>query len=297
VRSPPLTFARWESDGGVHEMATREGAGGAAGRVRRYAGYDERAPAQTRREVAKTGISLVLALGDPLVVTYEQSKPEVLGGAFVLGTQLRAALTSFSGHQHGVQVDLTPAGARGLLGVGVGELTDRITPLGAVLGRRGEELVERLAATPSWSARFDLLDRTVGATCAGPELAPEVRWLWRQLADRHGNCRVEQLMDETGRSRRHVASQFRQQVGVSPKTCARLLRFERAVNLLRSRSGPTSLAGVAVAAGYYDQPHFNRDVRAFAGCTPSELMVERAVAPEISFLQDERRPVAIPLPS
>jgi len=293
-------LTRWETERSVHEMATREGAGPATGRVRRYAGYDERAQAQTRREVAKTGISLVLAFGDPLAVAYDASETQLLGGAFVLGHQVRAALTTFSGHQHGVQVDLTPAGARGFLGVAVDELTDRATPLEEVLGRRGEELVERLASLRSWSARFHLLDQVVGAPHEGGlELAPEVCWLWRQLVDRHGNCRIGQLMDETGRSRRYVTARFSQQIGVSPKTYARLLRFERAVHLLRrrSRSDPTSLAAVALAAGYYDQPHFNRDFRSFAGCTPADLLVENDPAPEVSFVQDLRCPPAVPLPT
>jgi AraC-like DNA-binding protein len=295
VATTGFTLSRWETESGVHEIATRPGAGAAVGRVRRYAGYAERGRAHARREAAKAGISLVLAFGDPLVVEYDRSKPEVVSGAFVLGSQLRAALTTFSGYQHGVQVDLTPAGAWGFLGVDVTELTDRFTPLDAVLGSRGAELVEHLASLPSWSARFDLLDRAIGATADGAsELAPEVRWLWRQLVDAHGNCRVEHLMDETGRSRRHVTAQFHQQVGIAPKTCARLLRFERALDLLQCACDPASLAGVAVAAGYYDQPHFNREFRAFAGCTPAELRLESEPPPVVRFVQDREPSPAVP---
>jgi AraC-like DNA-binding protein len=277
-------------------MATRKGAGASAQRVKRYAGYTEWAQSQTRREVAKTGVSLILAFGDPLIARYDASEQQVLCGAFVFGTQPRAALTTFSGHQHGVQVDLTPQGARAFLDGAVADLTDRTIPLDAVLGRRGEELVEQLASLTSWSARFDLLDRAIGAKddrrC---ELTSEVTWLWRQLVGSHGNCRVEQLMDETGRSRRHVTARFRQQIGLSPKACARLLRFERAVQLLRSRPNSTSLGRVALAAGYYDQPHFNRDFRSFAGCTPTELILESESAPEVSFVQDRQQTPAVRL--
>lgn len=293
-----FTLARWETERGVHEMATREGAGASARRVKRYAGYAEWTPPQTRREVAKTGVSLVLAFGDPLTAHFEASQPQVLRGAFAFGTQPRAAVTTFAGHQHGVQVDLTPEGARAFLDVPVAELTDRTIPLDAVLGRRGEELVEHLASLKSWSSRFDLLDRVIGAEddrrC---ELASEVRWLWDQLVSSHGNCRVEQLMDETGRSRRHVTVRFREQIGLSPKACGRLLRFERALHLLRARSDATSLGSVALAAGYYDQPHFNRDFRSFAGCTPAELILESEPTPEISFVQDRAQAPAVLLSS
>jgi AraC-like DNA-binding protein len=61
------------------------------------------------------------------------------------------------------------------------------------------------------------------------------------------------------------------------------------VQLLRSRSDSTSLGSLALSAGYYDQPHFNRDFRSFAGCTPAELIRESEVAPEISFVQDREQ--------
>jgi AraC-like DNA-binding protein len=39
--------------------------------------------------------------------------------------------------------------------------------------------------------------------------------------------------------------------------------------LLRE-GGAARWAEVAAAAGYYDQPHLNRDFRELAGCTPGE---------------------------
>ena len=50
--------------------------------------------------------------------------------------------------------------------------------------------------------------------------------------------------------------------GYGPKTLARILRMNRAVDLARAG---TPFATVAVAAGYADQAHLARDVRALAG--------------------------------
>ena len=55
---------------------------------------------------------------------------------------------------------------------------------------------------------------------------------------------------------------------MAPKPFARLLRFQRAVGLLRAGA---PIADAAYACGYADQPHLNRDFRALAGATPREV--------------------------
>jgi AraC-like DNA-binding protein len=57
-------------------------------------------------------------------------------------------------------------------------------------------------------------------------------------------------------------------VGYGPRTLARVLRLQRAVVLLRSGR---PAAEVAVEAGYADQPHLSREMRALTGRTPREL--------------------------
>jgi transcriptional regulator GlxA family with amidase domain len=100
----------------------------------------------------------------------------------------------------------------------------------------------------------------------------DVEWAWQRLNATHGQLTVTELAAELRCSRKHLASRFREHVGLPPKLVARMLRFRRAADLLLERRELT-LADVAFACGYYDQAHLDRDFREFAQTTPTAYAV------------------------
>jgi AraC-like DNA-binding protein len=96
-------------------------------------------------------------------------------------------------------------------------------------------------------------------------------WAMRELYRSGGTIGIGDLAAEIGWSRKRLIALFRDQVGQTPKTVARILRFNRVVRLLTADTA-MGWAELAYDAGYYDQAHFNRDFRDFAGCTPSEYL-------------------------
>ena len=286
-----VVLTRWETDVSVHETAVRAADGPARSAVRGYVGYEEwPGDAMTRREVARCGVAVILGFGDPLVTRDHLEGPDRSLRAFVVGNQSHASLTEIGGHQHGVQVELSSAGALSLFGQ-VCELNDAVVPLEELLGRWGARLVEHLGNAATWDARFALLDRAFGGLESVNDTSGEIA---RAVSTSGGQARVEPLMDETGWSRRFVTERFRTQLGVSPKAYARVLRFRRAVALLDGVGHGRTLADVAMDCGYYDQSHFTRDFVALAGCTPGVFMAESDGDPGVRFLQDDE--MVSPLP-
>jgi AraC-like DNA-binding protein len=152
----------------------------------------------------------------------------------------------------------------------MGELANGGADLADLLGD-ADELAERLYETPGWPARLALLEAYIERRVAeAPPALREIEWSWQRLLRTDGAVPVAELAEEVGWSRRHLAARFREHVGLPPKALARILRFERAAERLRRGA---DLADAALDSGYYDQAHFNRDFKAFAGVTPTEYRV------------------------
>lgn len=81
-------------------------------------------------------------------------------------------------------------------------------------------------------------------------------------------ARIAELAAELGVSREHLARRVKAQLGIGPSRLRSEWRFRCAAELLARGE---SLARVAVAAGYSDQSHMTRDIKARLGRTPGRL--------------------------
>lgn len=240
-----------------------------------YTGYqvDMTVPV-ARRLVPFGGVSVLLDFAQALRKPTAETVPGLRAQYRlpVAGLFDRPVLFSQAGYHFGVGVGLTPAGAYALFGTPMHELTNTIAELGELIGEQAGRLAGRLADTPGWRARFALLDDVLLSWIqAGPVQHDQVARAWRRLRQSSGRVTVAALAQEVGWSSRYLEIRFRDQVGVSPKTAARILRFQHAVRLAGSPGRP-AWSQVTAACGYVDQPHLNRDFRQFAGCSPVALL-------------------------
>jgi AraC-like DNA-binding protein len=232
-------------------------------------------------------LTLVVTLDGPLDVAAHPDPAQAPGryDALLAGLHTTPALIRHPGRQTGIQLSLTPLGARRLLGLPAGELAAVDVDVADVLGAAGTELVGRVRAADGWPARFaaaeEVLRRAAGP---GGDPAPEVAEAWRLTLAGGGRLRVAEIARRVGWSERHLATRFRAETGLAPKEAARMVRFDRARRALAVRPRP-DLAGLAATAGYADQAHLTREWRAFTGLSPL-----RWLAAEVGFVQDDGVP-------
>ncbi len=251
--------------------------------VRRYTGYRfEGFTPGVHLGLPSRDLTVIVTIDEPLQVAVPADGPTSRLATAMSGLTTGPAVIRHDGCQHGVQLDLTPAGARALLGMPAGELATTVAPLDEALRSTAQELAERLAAASTWPQRFAILDeglsRQLGAL---PAPDPHLAEAWRRIVDSGGDIRVGALAQDLGWSRRHLGERFTREYGVTMKDLARIARFERSVRLLRSPARP-SLADVATMSGYYDQPHLTREWGELAGCSPTRWLATE----ELPSVQD-----------
>jgi AraC-like DNA-binding protein len=272
-----LQVLRHADDDTRWEMVSRPPDARLAGYVLRYTGYVERTRlTMRRREVPFAGVPLIISFG-PTIRLAGPACPSNWSAyrSFVAGLDDGFTLTEYSGAQHGLQVNFTPLGAYRFLGVSMGAVARRVLHLDEVLGAQADRIVSQLQEARGWDARFAMLDRLIGSRIeSAPVPSAGVSWAWRRIQAVGGNIDIGTLTRELGCSRRYLIARFHDEIGLPPKLVARIQRFHRVRRLL-DRRADVSWSEIAYRCGYYDQAHFNRDFREFAGCTPSELLRRR----------------------
>jgi AraC-like DNA-binding protein len=206
----------------------------------------------TRRDGNAIGVQRVLPDGCADLVF------DLAGGdAMAVGTMTKPLVLPPGGRHDFFGVRFRPGRAAAFLRIPLAEITDARVPLRDLwqtdVPERLVTVQDRVAALESELIRRLRPDRDARVDAAIERIAA-------------GAGRVDAIARELGISRQHLARQFQQHVGVSPKTFARVMRVRRVIE-----SANRDWADVAARHGYYDQSHLIADFRDLAGTTPGLL--------------------------
>lgn len=159
-----------------------------------------------------------------------------------------------------------PGALPGLLGIPAAELRDQRVPLEELHRRPARSAAARIAVTAAEPGSRPVVEALIQVALALPgspdRAAPD-------LAVRIGaGAGVGATADALGWTTRTLHRRCLDAFGYGPAVLRRVLRFRRAAGLLEAGVTPAEAAAVA---GYADQPHLSREVRALAGVSPGQL--------------------------
>lgn len=188
------------------------------------------------------------------------------GGLRAVGAMTTRQTVALPPQAWAVGIRFRPGAARRFLGVPMRELTDRSAPLEQLRGSWARRLHGRLLQASTAQQCVHLL---AGGLPLPPATAGSFDWAIDTVVTTQGEADLGALARQANLSPRQFRRRCLEEVGLGPKRLCRVLRFRRALRLMRS-GGNRGWAHVAAECSYYDQAHLIHDFREFGGCTPGQ---------------------------
>lgn len=241
--------------------------------IRKYRGFRLALARPRRHLMVADRVTLIVGM-DGLVriskPTSSKGVTQAKGTGLVAGPHSQLVVAEYDRRLFGISVALEPWAAFALFGVPMYELANSVLTIREVLGVEADDLMGRLGIASSWAERFRLLESLFAKRFqAGWAYSPLVARAWTELSRANGAIPIEELASLVGCSRRNLERGFREQIGLTPKAMARMLRLRRVCRLL---SRGMSSAEVALVCRYHDQAHLAHDFKRLTGWTPGEFL-------------------------
>ena len=212
-------------------------------------------------------VEIIFDFRDRFVTYLAAGATEVQPRSIIAGQLTSRLMIGPGGDTDIFGVRLRSESAFSLLGISMVEIRDQVVDLRDVLGAVEGELFEKLAAVEGLAERIEIFEKYLLTLNTRP-VSTELSECVSILRTTNGSKAISHCATDLRWSERRLERNFNEQIGLSPKLFARILRFQSL--LAMADKDNLSLLDQAFAAGYYDQSHMIRDFRNFAGVTPME---------------------------
>ncbi|NGF57039.1 helix-turn-helix transcriptional regulator [Parapedobacter sp. SGR-10] len=182
-------------------------------------------------------------------------------------------------HQHVITSSLSlvyvlfrPHGAYRLLGIPQDLLTNACSSLNTLLGHQINEVLAKLEdQSHDHLAVLRILQEWLLMRLGQntDKQSGRVSFICQKIMAHSGTLPIKELNRMSCMSKRSMEQYFKEQVGLSPKTFSRIIRFNQAYKQLQN-SEQTDWMEIVERFDYFDQSHFIHEFKRFFGYTPSQ---------------------------
>lgn len=87
----------------------------------------------------------------------------------------------------------------------------------------------------------------------------------------HGQIGISALSKRNFTTVRQLERSFKKHIGLSPKEYSNIIRFQRALSIIRNSDENKSLSDITFECGYYDHAHLSNEIKRNTGMAPSQI--------------------------
>ena len=254
--------------------------------VRNYVYYDALIDAGplVRPVWANPHVTLSFFLGDRCeAYEYRTGFARMLPAVFVAGPCTGHIADLILHGRHALfLVIFQPGGFSRLFGVQTQALTDAAHAAADILGPEVPRLLQRLRNAASLeqmanSTEDFLLSRMPGAAPANP-----IHRAAQRVHQLNGQVRLADMIDCSGHGSRQFGRKFVEQLGLTPKLYARIVRLNFALRL-KAESPARRWTQISHEAGYFDQTHLVKEFKALTSSVPTDYLRMLTAQPDMLF--------------
>jgi AraC-like DNA-binding protein len=181
---------------------------------------------------------------------------------------------SFNGRFHAFLVDFKANGINRIFGLPMCEFSDEIFTLEEVLGNQVAILEEQLAYATNIRQMACIADKFLlsflSRRLKNNTFSNNFAAASDLINTRPNTLSIKQWACKTNMSIRNFQRRFKEQVGVSPKLYAKIVRFNEVLKRKIIQPGER-WSSVTYECGYFDQMHLIKDFTTFTGFTPFDF--------------------------
>jgi AraC-like DNA-binding protein len=215
--------------------------------------------------------SLVMALRIKGKVSFvNDDGNQALPPMVMSGLRRSGRLINYSSHSGNLLVVFKEGSAQAFLREPLHELFNQSVALDALTGYDDlAELEDELGEARDHQARIASVERFLLSRLhrCKPDLL--IAAALKDIRETQGALRMKTLAGKLCVSQDVFEKRFRRVIGVTPKVFSSIVRMR---SILGQAASKTRLAEAAYTAGYFDQPHFNKDFKLFTGQTPTDFL-------------------------
>jgi len=216
--------------------------------------------------------SLVLNLSEPYFISNSKYKKWEVPKIFVTGQAVKNYTLHLQGEIKMVGAVLKPAALYHFYNIPMFNLTGERIDFSTIAPEQSTSLYDQVRGETEESKQIAFVERYFldllkSSGYAGKEMIVAANEIYNE----RGQTNILELIEKAPMSRRNFERRFLCEIGLSPKSYAKIRRFGYTCKLMAGKRD-VNLMDVLHEGGYYDQSHFIKDFKYFSGRTPRKYV-------------------------
>lgn len=209
---------------------------------------------------------IIFHFGQPYKIMVEGGKFQRQGNCLISGQLSKPIVLEATGRSEVFGIKFHADAIWRLFGINMRMLRDRVADLHDIEVRLAE-LHPHLECLVT-EDRIVFMNNFIRSAKNNLSQPGELRHVLKKIDDQRGKITVEELCLTHQIPSRKLQRMFTEQIGITPKQYCRLARFKAVYALVQQ---PTlDKHDSLFIAGYFDQPHFNKEFREFTSENPEQ---------------------------